>query len=210
MRFAELGAVTVDGYGTLLHLTDPVPSLRQALAARGIERSGGEIGAAFRAEVGYYRPHAIEGRDPASLAVLRHDCVAVFLGALGDPLQPQEFVDDFMAALVFEPVPGAAETVTGLRARGLRLGVVANWDCALPEHLAAAGLAGCFDTIVTSARAGAAKPDPAIFELALRELGIRPERALHVGDEQIDEEGARAAGLRFAPAPLRTAFEGWS
>jgi putative hydrolase of the HAD superfamily len=210
MRFAELDAVTVDGYGTLLHLTDPVPALRRTLAARGVERTGAAIGKAFRAEVGYYRPHALEGRDPASLAALRRDCVEVFLGALGDPLEPAEFVDEFMAALVFEPVPGAAETVAGLRARGLHLGVVANWDCALPEHLAATGLAGCFETVVTSARAGAAKPDPAIFELALQELGVPPERALHVGDEPLDEEGARAAGLRFAPAPLRTAFEGWS
>jgi putative hydrolase of the HAD superfamily len=210
MRFAELDAVTVDGYGTLLHLTDPVPSLQRALAARGVERTDAEIVTAFQAEVGYYRPHALEGRDPASLAVLQRDCVRVFLGALGDPLEAGEFVDEFMATLAFEPVPGAAEAVAGLRRRGLRLGVVANWDCALSEHLAAAELDGWFDTVVTSARAGAAKPDPAIFELALQELGVRPERALHVGDEPLDEEGARAAGLRFAPAPLRTAFEGWS
>jgi putative hydrolase of the HAD superfamily len=210
MRFTELEAVTVDGYGTLLQLIDPVPALRRALAARGIEPSDDEVRRAFRAEVGYYRPHALEGRDAASLAVLRRDCVAVFLGALGDPLPAEEFVDDFMASLVFEPVAGAAKTVARLRARGLRLGVVANWDCALPGHLAAAGLASFFDTVVTSARAGAAKPDPAIFELALRELGVRPERALHVGDEPLDEEGARAAGLAFAPTPLAEAFECWS
>jgi putative hydrolase of the HAD superfamily len=210
MRFADLDAVTVDGYGTLLRLLDPVPSLRRALAGHGIERQDDEIGLAFRAEVGYYRPHALEGRDAATLAVLRRDCVGVFLGALGDPLAPEEFVADFIAALVFEPIPGAAETIAALKARGLRLAVVANWDCALPEHLTAAGLAECFDTVVTSARAGAAKPDSAIFELALRELGVRPERALHVGDEPLDEQGARAAGLAFAPAPLATAFQGWT
>ncbi len=210
MRFAELDAVTVDGYGTLLHLIDPVPTLRGALAARGIERSEDEVGRAFRAEVGYYRPRSQEGRDPASLAGLRRACVEVFLAALGDPLEPGGFVGDFLASLVFEPIAGAVEAVAALRARGLRLGVVANWDCALPEHLESADLLDLFDTVVTSARAGASKPDPAIFELALRELGVRPERALHVGDEQIDEEGARAAGLAFAPAPLATAFEGWS
>jgi HAD superfamily hydrolase (TIGR01509 family) len=210
MHFADFHAVTIDGYGTLLHLVDPTPGLRRSLAARGIDRTDEQLGAAFRAEVTHYRPRAHEGRDPASLAALRLDCVKIFLGELCDPLAPQEFVDDFIAALVFEPVPGAVEAVAGLRARGLRLGVVANWDCALPEHLAAAGLAGSFDTVVTSARAGTAKPDPAIFELALRELGVKPEYTVHVGDEPIDEEGALAAGLAFAPAPLRTAFEGWS
>jgi putative hydrolase of the HAD superfamily len=115
-----------------------------------------------------------------------------------------------VGALVFEPVPGAPETVRMLRERGLRLAVVANWDSALPEHLDRLGLARHFDTIVTSAEAGVPKPDPAIFRLALERLGAEPARALHVGDEPVDEEGARSTGMRFAPAPLATAFEGWT
>jgi putative hydrolase of the HAD superfamily len=210
MRFAELDAVTIDGYGTLLHLTDPVPPLRAALEARGVRRGKDEVERAFRAEVAHYRPHAHTGRDADSLAALRRDCVRVFLRDLGDPLEPDEFVDAFMGSLVFELVPGALEAIRTLRRENLRLGVVANWDCDLPTHLERLGLHGLFDTVVTSARAGAAKPDPAIFELALRELGARPERALHVGDEAVDEEGARAAGLAFAPAPLSAAFAGWA
>jgi putative hydrolase of the HAD superfamily len=209
MRSPDLDAVTVDGYGTLLQLTDPVPALRAALAARGVDRSSKRVAQAFRAEVAYYRPRALEGRDVESLAALRRDCVQIFLGDLGDPLEPDGFVDAFMGALVFEEVPGAGETLRQLRGRGLRLGVVANWDFALPEHLGRLGLDGLVDTVVTSARAGVAKPDPAIFELALAELGVDAERALHVGDEPCDEEGARAAGLAFAPAPLSTAFAGW-
>ncbi len=210
MRFADLGAVTVDGYGTLLRLTDPVPGLRAALADRGVERGDGEVARAFRAEVAHYRPRAHEGRDAVSLAALRRGCVDVFLRDLGGPLEPDGFVDAFMGALVFEPVPGAPEALRELRERGMRLAVVANWDYALPEQLERLGLDGLLDTIVTSARAGAAKPDPAIFELALEELGVAADRALHVGDEPIDEEGARAAGLAFAPAPLSDAFAGWS
>ena len=210
MRFAELDAVTIDGYGTLLHLIDPLPAIRRALAGHGVEPPEDAVAAAFRAEVAHYRPLAVTGRDPASLAALRLDCVRVFLAALDDPLEPEAFVDDFIGELVFAPVPGAEETVARLRARGLRLAVVANWDCALPEHLERVGLLGLFDTVVTSARAGVAKPDPAIFRLALDELGVEPDRAVHVGDEPLDEEGARAAGLRFLPAPLATAFDGWA
>jgi putative hydrolase of the HAD superfamily len=210
MRFADLDAVTVDGYGTLLQLVDPVPGLRAALAGHGVERDDDAVARAFRAEVAHYRPRAHEGRDPAALAALRHDCVTVFLRDLGEPLEPDGFVDAFIASLVFEPVPGAEETLRELRQRGLRLAVVANWDCALPEHLERLGLDQLVDTVVTSARAGVAKPDPAIFELALAELGVTAGRALHVGDEQVDEEGAKAAGLAFAPAPLSGAFAGWS
>jgi putative hydrolase of the HAD superfamily len=210
MRFAELDAVTVDGYGTLLQLTDPVPALRAALAECDVERSDEEVAHAFGAEVAHYRPRAHEGRDPASLAALRRDCVDVFLRGLGSPVGAAEFVDAFIDALVFEPVPGAADTLRTLREHDLGLGVVANWDCDLPRHLERLGLDGLVDTVVTSARAGVPKPDPAIFELALQELGVAPGRALHVGDEPIDEEGARAAGLAFAPAPLSSAFAGWS
>jgi putative hydrolase of the HAD superfamily len=209
MRFAELDAVTVDGYGTLLRLSDPVPALLGALAERGVRRTEDEVERAFRAEVAFYRPRAREGRDTATLAALRRDCVAVFLRALHASVDPATFVDAFMGGLIFETVPGADEALAALRRRELRLGVVANWDCALPSHLERLGLEGCFDTVVTSARAGVAKPDPAIFELALRELGTEPGRALHVGDEPIDEQGALAAGMRFAPAPLSNAFTGW-
>jgi putative hydrolase of the HAD superfamily len=210
MRFAELDAVTVDGYGTLLVLDEPSARLREALAARGFERSCSEVESAFAAEARYYRPRSHLGRDSDTLRALRRDCVAVFLEALAVPLAAEQFVDDFLAALVFTRVPGAAEALIRLAGQGLELAVVANWDCALPEHLQRLDLDGFFTTVVTSAAAGAAKPDPEIFRLALTSLGVEPARAVHVGDERIDEEGALGAGMRFAPAPLRTAFAGWS
>ena len=115
-----------------------------------------------------------------------------------------------MGAIAFEPIPGALEMVAELRSRGLELAVVSNWDVGLAEHLERIGAASLFSAIVTSADAGAAKPDPAVFRLALERLAVEPDRALHVGDEPEDEEGARAAGMRFAQAPLVTAFEGWT
>ena len=63
------------------------------------------------------------------------------------------------------------------------------------------------DTVVTSAEAGAPKPAPAVFDLALERLGAVATRAVHVGDAAADEEGARAAGLRFEPAPLAEAAQ---
>lgn len=208
MRFAELDAVTIDGYGTLLTLDNPVAELRAALGRHGVERGTGEVAAAFAAEAAHYRPRSLLGRDGESLVALRLECAGVFLEALGAELQADEFVDDFVRALRFRTVPGAAETLARLRARGLALGVVANWDCALPRHLEALGLRG-FSIVVTSADVGVAKPDPAIFRFALERLGVAAGRALHVGDEPADAEGAVAAGMRFAPAPLSSAFAGW-
>jgi putative hydrolase of the HAD superfamily len=210
MRFADLDAVTTDGYGTLLTLVDPVPSLVRSLAEHGLERDPKLVREAFAAEVAYYRPEAVRGHDNETLAALRRDCAGVFLRAAGAELAPGDFVEAFMASIRFEPVPGALETLRSLRARGIELAVVSNWDVGLAEHLERLGIGGLFSTVVTSAEAGAAKPDPAVFRVALDRLGVKPERALHVGDEDEDEQGAVAAGMRFRLAPLATAFEGWA
>jgi putative hydrolase of the HAD superfamily len=200
MRFAELDAVTLDAYGTLVELADPVPALDHGLRERGVERDPQEIGQAFAAEVEYYREHAHEGRDQESLARLRLECVQVFLGALDARLPPEEFVEAFVDSIRVELLPGARESLRGLRRRGLAIAVVSNWDIGLRKHLSHLELGELL--VITSAEAGAPKPEPAVFQLALEQLRVRPERSLHVGDSDADEQGARAAGLRFAAAPL--------
>jgi putative hydrolase of the HAD superfamily len=209
MHFADLDAVTVDGYGTLVRLRDPVPLFLDQLRSRGVESTAEAVEAGFAAEVAYYRPNALHGRDAASLAALRLECTRIFLEGAGVELEPSSFVDAFMASIVMEPIEGAFETVRSLRARGLEVAVVSNWDIGLTEQLERLGAASLFTTIVTTAEAGAPKPEPAVFRLALERLSVDAARALHVGDEPGDEEGARAAGMRFAPAPLATAFAGW-
>jgi HAD superfamily hydrolase (TIGR01509 family) len=193
MRFAELDAVTLDAFGTLLTLRAPVEALSHLTG-----RDEADVRRALEAEIAHYRPRSHNGRDSGSLALLRAECAAVFNQTLGSSLPAEEFV----GALEYEPLPGVPESLAALRAQGLSLAVVANWDCALPEHLDRIGLGRFVSTVVTSAEAGAAKPDPRPFLLALERLEVEPGRALHVGDSPEDEEGAAAAGLRFAPAPL--------
>jgi FMN phosphatase YigB (HAD superfamily) len=200
----DVDAVTIDAYGTLVQLRDPVPALRDALAARGVARSDDVVRAAFAAEVAYYVPRSHEGRDSASLAALRRACTRVFLDAAdAGSLAPDEF--PFVASLAFDLVPGGREACDDLSRAGLRLCVVSNWDIGLTEHLQGLGV----DLpVVTSAEAGAAKPDPAVFELALQRLGVvDPARAVHVGDDAADEAGALAVGMRFEPAPLAEAAQ---
>jgi FMN phosphatase YigB (HAD superfamily) len=209
MHFADLDAVTVDGYGTLLTLVDPVPALRKALADNGVERAPEQVALAFAAEVTYYRPRAHLGRDPGSLAQLQRECAAMFLRALDTSLDAGTFAPSFLGALEFTLVHGALQTLELLQARGLVLAVVANWDSSLYDTLAELGVDKLFATVVTSAEAGVSKPDPAPFRLALGRLGVEPGRALHVGDEPADKAGAHAAGLHFAPAPLAQAFAEW-
>jgi HAD superfamily hydrolase (TIGR01549 family) len=199
---ADVDAVTLDALGTLVRLRDPVPALRAALAERGVERDADIVRRAFRAEVAHYKPRCATGRDAESLAALREECVAVFLRESDAQLEPASFVEAFVGALAFEPEPGAADAVARLAAAGLPLAVVSNWDTSLEGTLDGLRLAEHLRAVVTSAAAGASKPDAAIFAPALAALGSTPERTLHVGDEDADEEGAAAAGLQFRPAPL--------
>jgi HAD superfamily hydrolase (TIGR01509 family) len=198
----SVDAVTIDAFGTLVTLRDPVPALVHALRARGVERTPAEVADALRVETDHYIPRSHEGRDEATLALLRRDCAQVFLDAAAAPLDPDEFAPVYIDSLVFDAIPGALEAARALSERGVPTAVVSNWDVGLHDHLRRLGL----DLpVFTSAEAGAPKPDPAIFRLALERLGVPPERALHVGDSPADEEGARAAGMQFRPAPLADA-----
>jgi putative hydrolase of the HAD superfamily len=205
MRLAELDAVTIDAYGTLVRLTGPVPELQAKLAALGVDRDAQAVGLAFAKESAYYREHSFEGRDEASLDELRLRCVAIILDELGSDLEPAAFVDDFVVAMRFEALPDAGAALEKVRRHGLAVAVVSNWDVGLARHLDGLGLCGV--TVVTSAHAGAPKPDPAVFTLALELLGVRASRALHVGDSDSDQAGASAAGMHFASAPLARAVE---
>ena len=183
-------AVFLDALGTLVELEPPWISLRDLVPA---EVSDAQLVAALKAEMAYYKEHAHEGRDEASLAELRERCAAIVSGKLGMDVG----VDELVGAIRFSAYPDAVPALTALRDRGLVLVAVSNWDCSLPRVLDGCGLAELLDGTVTSAEAGSRKPDPEIFELALELAGCDADDALHVGDTaEEDVAGARAAGIR--------------
>lgn len=183
-------AVFLDALGTLLELQPPWTLLRDRVPA---EIPDERLMAALRAEMSYYREHAHEGRDDASLAELRDRCAAIVSGELGYEIT----VDELVESIRFSAYPDVAPALGALRDRGLRLIAVSNWDCSLPRVLERCDLEGLLDGTVTSAEAGARKPDPAIFAPALVLAGCEPDEAVHVGDTaEEDVTGARAAGIR--------------
>jgi putative hydrolase of the HAD superfamily len=93
--------------------------------------------------------------------------------------------------------PGWPEVRDALRQRGIRLGVVSNWDIRLGGLLRRIGLFPDFDSVVVSAEHAVEKPAPAIFRAAWNALDVRPEETLHIGDSWHDDVcGASAAGMR--------------
>jgi HAD superfamily hydrolase (TIGR01549 family) len=183
-------AVFLDALGTLVALEPPWLTLRDRVPD---EVSDERLEDALRAEMAYYRDHAHEGRDEASLADLRERCAAIVSEKLGIEVTADQLVE----AIRFDAYPDAVPALRELSERGERLVAVSNWDCSLPAVLERCGLGELLDGVVSSAAAGARKPDPAIFERALELAGIEADQALHVGDTpEEDVAGARAAGIR--------------
>jgi putative hydrolase of the HAD superfamily len=191
-------AVLLDALGTLVHFEPPAPHLRAALRERhGVDVSEQAAEAAIRAEIAYYRAHLHEGRDPESLADLRRRAAEVMRPALAVDAPTGVLTDALLAALRFHAYPDAAPALQALRARGVRLVVVSNWDHSLHERLQETGLAPLVDGAVASAEVGAAKPQRAIFTRALELAGVSAAAALHAGDSpEADAAGALEAGLR--------------
>jgi putative hydrolase of the HAD superfamily len=210
-RLAELDAVTLDANGTLVELVDPVPKLERILRDYGVERETEAIRRAFAAEGKVYAGRAAEAHHPAAFAAMQRECTGVFLSEAGvDSVDPAEFTPRYVGVMEFELLPGVAAALERLRRSGLELAVVANFDLTLRDRLEELAIASCFSTVVTPADAGAAKPDPRLFALALEQLGVSPERSLHIGDGAVDEEGARASGMAFESAPLPAALARWT
>lgn len=87
-------------------------------------------------------------------------------------------------------------TFERLKARGLAVGIISNWDSRLVSLLHGLGLADVLDDIVSSADVGLHKPDPRIFQLACERIGVAPEQAGHVGDHHYaDYLGSTAIGM---------------
>ena len=80
------------------------------------------------------------------------------------------------------PYPDACDTLTELKARGYRLGIIANQNPGLEKRLEDWGLRQYFDVIVSSAEIGYAKPEREIFEKAFEMAGCMAEESVMVGD----------------------------
>lgn len=96
----------------------------------------------------------------------------------------------------FNPYPESERVMEELRGMGLKLYVVSNWDVLLEKVLEELGWTRYFEAVVASAVVGVEKPGCGIFEEALRVSGVRPGRAVHVGNDPVsDVRGAAGCGI---------------
>ena len=93
------------------------------------------------------------------------------------------------------PLARNVDLVRALRP-AYRLSVLSNADRTLRERLRdGLGIHDLFDDVVCSAEVGIAKPDPAIYAMACRRLGLPPGACVFVDDHDVNVRAAEAAGL---------------
>lgn len=200
-----LQAVTFDGFRTLLVLDQPFERFRAVLREHGIDAPLPAVTTAFRAEMEFYRHHHLHGADAESLSLLQRDCAACLFEQLeqhgyGGDLPPGERVELLRQSVHFRLYDDVPPALDGCEQRGLRMGIVSNWDFELPSILETLGMdIKRFSVLAVSAAVGAAKPDVKLFSHAAETLGIAPNRLLHIGDEyENDVAAAQAAGWKAA------------
>lgn len=78
--------------------------------------------------------------------------------------------------------PETIEVIDKLRAQGLKIALISNFDNKLYSIIDDLGIKDKFDLMISSEDAGAAKPNPKIYQAALKELDLLPEEAIMIGD----------------------------
>lgn len=103
--------------------------------------------------------------------------------------------EHFAEAGVWEFYPEVPGILEQLQPR-FQLAVVSNFDGRLRLILQHLDISKFFPNVFVSSELGADKPDPEIYRRALRLMKLKPDEALHVGDDpKRDWEAASAAGL---------------
>lgn len=186
---ARPGAVVLDCDGLLV---DTEPSWEQA-EAELFDRRGLRYGDVER---------------QAFLGVSVRDSAAMMARRFGEPGRTDALYDELLEAVEellrqeTRALPGAADLVDGLLARGVPVAVASNSPRPVVElSLDRSGLAGRFHAVVTADDVANPKPAPDPYLLACRLLGADPGSAVAFEDSATGLAAARAAGLATVAVP---------
>jgi putative hydrolase of the HAD superfamily len=199
-------AVFFDFYNTLVGYNPP----QEELEARALRDFGIDVSPeVFRrplvvADEFIYREHArspISKRSKEERGALYAQYHGIILKEAGIEASPEliagvlgKLMKLELKLVLFDDVMPA---LAHLRELGLILGLISNVDRDIAPLCQELGLSAWLQVVVTSQEVGFNKPQPEIFQAALKQAKVKPSEAIYVGDQhQIDVVGANAAGMR--------------
>lgn len=199
-------AITFDLWNTLLEDKDftehRINLLSRILRDEGLQIPRNDMLTAYRSASDYYRREweinhrhlPVDGR------------VEYMLKNLGIELMDDvksSIIEEFMKAYTFDPPAlkeDVKETLERLRDNYV-MGIISDTGVTpgsiIREHLQSCGILHLFSSTVFSDEVELCKPDSRVFEKALKELMVRPEETVHVGDLlRTDVAGAKNMGMK--------------
>lgn len=191
----QFRGLLVDAAGTLLQPSEPAAEVYQRYASKyGLRLTGKQILERYRSA--YSKPWAGSSiRYVQDGRPFWRFIVAESTGSTNQDLF-EDLYEYYATGAAWKVSPGAVESLNRIRIHlNIKTAVVSNFDTRLRRIMNDLGLTDLFDAIIISAEVGVEKPNPILFELACSELGIKPEVAIHLGDDRRnDVYGARDAG----------------
>lgn len=197
-----------DAAGTLFHLKGSVADVYLTYAEKyGVVPSvqlKQAVNQAFRAAFQQAPPPVFAADDPVTLKHCERlwwfDLVHAVFYRVGMFEGFDDFFDEvfeaFSTGAHWRVIPETVSVLQDLKAKGYELGIISNFDTRLFTILRELGIRHYFDSVTISSLAGAVKPAPKIFQVAVEQHVIDPSEAVHVGDSFAEDvEGALAAGL---------------
>ncbi len=199
--------VLLDLGGTLIYFDGNFPEViaeSHKVMARALARAGLRLDESFLQDFNarvesYYNERSTEFIEYTALYILKTVLAEHGVSELPEPVMKQVIREMFeVSEAHWHPEADAISTLETLRERGYRMGLISNAadDDDVQALIDKAGVRGFFDIILTSAAVGVRKPNPRIYQLALRHFGIGPDQAVMVGDTLgADILGARNTGI---------------
>jgi putative hydrolase of the HAD superfamily len=198
-----------DAVGTLFGVRGTVGQIYNQFAQQaGLEINEQDLDRAFIQSFKAAPRAAFSDASPADLPILEYQWWRAIayqsfstVGAISKLSNFDEFFqplfDRFAKADPWVVYPEVPQVLSELKALGIELAIISNFDSRLYPVLEALELSQWFASVTISTHVGSAKPESAIFASALADRGYSPQDAWHVGDSwSEDYEGAIAAGLK--------------
>jgi epoxide hydrolase-like predicted phosphatase len=89
---------------------------------------------------------------------------------------------------------GLIEIIKYLRSKNYKIGLLSNYSGTLRGKLAEQKIADLFDAIIISSEVGFQKPQPEIFEILFKGLGVKNNETIFIDDTQKSLENAEEIG----------------
>lgn len=199
----------VDGYAnSKARRTARTERVVSELARNGVDLDRDVVRQAFAdlsAEITSGHDHGLDRQFESWVSILIERLVPGFEDRAGKSAVARiaELIDATFVESPPVPLDGSDQVLSELVDAGHKIGLISNTGLTSPQMyrswFADIGVLDYFDFLGFSNQQEVSKPDARIFMGTLEELGVTPERALHVGDNlHTDIGGAAAVGMSTA------------